>query len=148
MDGFRGRTMRRRTRKGMPAGSVYNDYNDVYYDYVDYGNYPDTYPDTSSYPDYQDYGDYHDSGASRPDYGPGRWKLAQKILILDGEYSYLLAGDPDIRSSLFEKLDRDDQGRPIGVLPALLNQGWVIRRILPADVKGRIAVIVQSIVMA
>jgi hypothetical protein len=146
MNGSRNRKALRRFRGTHPAGAVYNNYTDWYYDYTDYGNYPDTYHDTTTYPDYQDYGDYNDSGARRPDYGPGRWKMVQKILILEGENSYLLAGDPDIGSSLFEKLDKDSKGRPIGVLPALLNHGWVIRRILPVDAKGRFTVVVQSFV--
>ncbi len=136
------RSMQRRPHGGV--GAVM--YPDTYYD-SDYGNYPDTYPDATSYPDYTDYGDYRDGGAgTRP--GPRLPLLVHKTVILEGDFSYLLAGDPDVGSSLFESVPRDDRGRPVGVLPALLNQGWLVAKMLPADPKGRVTILLQRRVPA
>jgi hypothetical protein len=132
----------RRRRGRGESGAVlrpYVDYFDAYYDYTDYGDYPDTYADSSG--TYKDYGDYKDAG--RPSDDPRTDWLVQKVVILEGDFSYLLAGDPDINSSLFESLKKDSKGRLVGVFPLLLNQGWQIAKMMPPDPAGRITVLMQ-----
>ena len=127
---------------------TWNDYEDYPDTYTDYGDYSDTYPD---YNDgvYHDYGDYNDtypdySDSGMPGFGDPPWLgLDQKIIILEQDTSYLLTGDPDAESSLFEGLKKDKKGRMGGVLPLLLNQGWQVGQILPADPSGRSLVILN-----
>jgi hypothetical protein len=77
-----------------------------------------------------------------PDPWSGR-PIDQKIIILEYDRSYLLEGDPDLSSSLFEDLKPDDKGRKSGVLPMLLNQGWQTAKLTPPDNSGRSIVVLQ-----
>jgi hypothetical protein len=138
------RPSRRPTRASRGSVGViaypdtYADYHDTY---PDYGDYNDTYPDYND-GNYQDYGDYNDESGRLPDPWSGR-PIDQKIIILEYDRSYLLEGDPDLSSSLFEDLKPDDKGRKSGVLPMLLNQGWQTAKLTPPDNSGRSIVVLQ-----
>jgi hypothetical protein len=116
-------TSTRRASSGRQS-VPYVDYSEPYVDY----SYADTYPDGGGYQDFAI---------------ADRLKFIEKLVILEGDNSYLLADDPDIGSSLFEGLKKDANGRLTGVLPRLLHNGWAIKRVMPADAAGRSMVVIR-----
>ena len=118
---------RRPTRPGgaqedYSDGSPYRDYNDRHY--------TDHYRD-NDYDDYQDSDDFRRSDQRVADPPRNQDDELQKVIHLGADGSWFLEGDPDALSALFSDSLKNEVGKPIDVLPRLLNAGWKVHSIAP-----------------